>query len=167
LALPPASIETLRETRTDGPFLFPSKSRSGHIEHLKTGWRTVRRRATVLLWANSANPVVSGLVADLTRQLGRQPSIEEIEGAAKVAKIALPASLAAARAYDLRHTFASLGAPMGLPVIGRLLGHTQARTTQRYVHIGDTAAQEAAEHIGGMIGDAIANARRRKASMAG
>lgn len=35
--------------------------------------------------------------------------------------------------YDLRHTFAATGAGGGLslPLIGRLLGHTQARTTQR------------------------------------
>jgi len=35
-----------------------------------------------------------------------------------------------ARPYDLRHTFATVGAGGGLtlPLIGRLLGHTQART---------------------------------------
>jgi integrase len=38
----------------------------------------------------------------------------------------------AARVYDLRHTFASVGAGGGLslPIIGRLLGHTSPRTTQ-------------------------------------
>jgi integrase len=54
-----------------------------------------------------------------------------------------------ARAYDLRHTFASVGAGGGLslPIIGRLLGHTQPRTTQRYAHLGDDPLREAATKI--------------------
>jgi integrase len=54
-----------------------------------------------------------------------------------------------ARLYDLRHTFASVGAGGGLslPIIGRLLGHTQARTTQRYAHLGDDPLREAATKI--------------------
>jgi integrase len=58
-----------------------------------------------------------------------------------------------ARVYDLRHTFASVGAGGGLslPIIGRLLGHTQPRTTQRYAHLGDDPLREAAEKIGRVI----------------
>jgi integrase len=54
-----------------------------------------------------------------------------------------------ARAYDLRHTFASVGAGGGLslPIIGKLLGHTQSRTTQRYAHLADDPLREATEKI--------------------
>jgi integrase len=54
-----------------------------------------------------------------------------------------------ARAYDLRHSFASVGAGGGLslPIIGRLLGHTQPRTTQRYAHLADDPLREAATKI--------------------
>ena len=54
-----------------------------------------------------------------------------------------------ARVYDLRHTFASVGAGggLGLPIIGKLLGHTQSRTTQRYAHLADDPLREAAEKI--------------------
>jgi integrase len=54
-----------------------------------------------------------------------------------------------ARVYDLRHTFASVGAGGGLslPIIGRLLGHTQPRTTQRYAHLADDPLREAATKI--------------------
>jgi integrase len=54
-----------------------------------------------------------------------------------------------ARVYDLRHTFASVGAGggLGLPIIGKLLGHTQSRTTQRYAHLADDPVREAAEKI--------------------
>jgi integrase len=61
-----------------------------------------------------------------------------------------------ARVYDLRHTFASVGAGGGLslPIIGRLLGHTQARTTQRYAHLADDPLREATEKIGAVIAGA-------------
>src|SRR5204863_9039827 len=61
-----------------------------------------------------------------------------------------------ARLYDLRHTFASVGAGGGLslPIIGRLLGHTQARTTQRYAHLADDPLQEATDKISNIISNA-------------
>jgi integrase len=54
-----------------------------------------------------------------------------------------------AHVYSLRHTFASIGAGGGLslPIIGRLLGHTQPRTTQRYAHLADDPLRDAAEKI--------------------
>ena len=61
-----------------------------------------------------------------------------------------------ARIYDLRHTFASVGVGGGLQlqVIGKLLGHTQARTTQRYAHVADDPLREAAHKIGSVIAGA-------------
>jgi integrase len=58
-----------------------------------------------------------------------------------------------ARPYDLRHTFASVGAGRGLslPIIGKLLGHTYGRTTERYAHLADDPLREAAEKIGRVI----------------
>lgn len=62
----------------------------------------------------------------------------------------------APRVYDLRHSFASIGAGAGLslPIIGRLLGHTQSRTTQRYAHLADDALREAATRITGVVAGA-------------
>jgi len=59
----------------------------------------------------------------------------------------------APRVYDLRHSFASIGAGRGLslPIIGKLLGHTQSRTTQRYAHLADDPLREAAEKITNVI----------------
>jgi len=65
---------------------------------------------------------------------------------------------AGSRLYDLRHTYASLGASHGLslPLIGRLLGHTQSKTTQRYAaHLADDPMRAAAN----LIGDAISGKR--------
>lgn len=61
-----------------------------------------------------------------------------------------------ARIYDLRHTFASVGAGEGLslPIIGRRLGHTQTRTTQRYAHLADDPVREAVDKITTVISNA-------------
>jgi integrase len=58
-----------------------------------------------------------------------------------------------ARIYDLRHSYASIGAGGGLSllVIGKLLGHSQPRTTTRYAHLGDDPLKEAANKIGDAI----------------
>ena len=57
------------------------------------------------------------------------------------------------RLHDLRHTFASHAVMhrVPLPVVSRLLGHSQSRMTLRYAHVGDRAAEEAAERIGAHI----------------
>jgi integrase len=60
------------------------------------------------------------------------------------------------RAYDLRHSFASIGAGGGLslPIIGQLLGHVSPRTTARYAHFADDPLREAANKIGAVIAGA-------------
>jgi integrase len=47
------------------------------------------------------------------------------------------AELDGVRIHDLRHTAASVGVGHGLslPIIGRLLGHSQPQTTNRYAHV--------------------------------
>ncbi len=58
--------------------------------------------------------------------------------------------VADARMHDLRHTYASILASHGLslPIIGQLLGHTQAATTARYAHLMDDPLREATEKVG-------------------
>ncbi|MFM9162138.1 MAG: tyrosine-type recombinase/integrase, partial [Methylocystis sp.] len=57
------------------------------------------------------------------------------------------------RLHDLRHSFASFGAgvSLGLPIIGKLLGHNQAKTTQRYAHLDADPLKRAANQIGETI----------------
>lgn len=57
------------------------------------------------------------------------------------------------RLHDLRHTHASVGvnAGMGLPLVGKLLGHSQVATTQRYAHLGDDPVRNASEEIGNLL----------------
>jgi hypothetical protein len=57
--------------------------------------------------------------------------------------------------------FATLSFPvgasagMGLPIIGKLLGHTQAQTTTRYAHLASDPVKAAAAAIAGKIEDAM------------
>ncbi len=57
------------------------------------------------------------------------------------------------RPHDLRHTFASNVVMQGtpLPVVARLLGHSQTTMTLRYAHTGDRETEAAAERVGGVI----------------
>jgi site-specific recombinase XerD len=57
------------------------------------------------------------------------------------------------RVHDLRHTFASLrvSGGMSLPMIGKLLGHTQVQTTARYAHLFDDPLRVGLEQVGEML----------------
>jgi integrase len=67
------------------------------------------------------------------------------------------AGIEGVRLHDLRHTAASLAVGQGvsLPVIGRLLGHSQAQTTLRYAHVDNNPALAAANLIGSALGSRI------------
>jgi integrase len=99
-----------------------------------------------------------GLLSDLKQSAGEHAFV--IPGAVKnrpLVNLQKPwrtlraiADLNDVRIHDLRHTFASVGAGMGmsLHMLGRLLGHTQAATTARYAHLSQTPVQAAADAIG-------------------
>ena len=57
------------------------------------------------------------------------------------------------RTHDLRHAFASIMVNSGasLPIIGKILGHTQSDTTQRYAHLQENPARKAAEEAAAKI----------------
>ncbi|MGB5864410.1 MAG: site-specific integrase [Sulfitobacter sp.] len=63
------------------------------------------------------------------------------------------AKLEDVRLHDLRHTAASVavGEGVSLPIIGRLLGHSQPQTTARYAHVDRDPAVFAANAIGEVI----------------
>jgi integrase len=67
------------------------------------------------------------------------------------------ASLPDIRLHDLRHAFASVAASsgMGLPIIGKMLGHTQAATTHRYAHLASDPVKAAAATVAAKIADAM------------
>ncbi len=61
------------------------------------------------------------------------------------------------RLHDLRHSFASIAAESGasLPLIGKLLGHTQMQTTQRYAHLVADPVKELSETVGAVLATSL------------
>jgi hypothetical protein len=51
---------------------------------------------------------------------------------------------------------------MGLPIIGRLLGHRQPQTTARYAHLQADPLRRAADTIGATISAAMESGRTAK-----
>lgn len=61
------------------------------------------------------------------------------------------------RLHDLRHAFASVGVAGGasLPILGKLLGHKHAATTQRYAHLSEDPVSSAADRIAGAVAERL------------
>ncbi len=72
-------------------------------------------------------------------------------------RICRRAKLKDVRLHDLRHTAASVavGEGISLPIIGRLLGHSQPQTTARYAHVDSDPATFAANAIGNVMYSAM------------
>ena len=67
------------------------------------------------------------------------------------------AGLSGLRIHDCRHTWASQGLinGVGLPTVGRLLGHRRRRTTAIYAHLDDAALRDAAAQASLVIAGAM------------
>jgi integrase len=153
-----ALLEQLRERRTandKNPHIFPGQIAGAPIAQIWAAWYSARDRATMALWKSRKTEIAS-MLAELEAALKRIPTIDDCKALAEQRGIALPICLLDTRPYDLRHTFASVGAGGGLSlhIIGKLLGHTQARTTQRYAHLADDPLREATRTIGAVISGA-------------
>jgi integrase len=75
--------------------------------------------------------------------------------------VAKRAGLAGVRIHDLRHSFASVGVTsnLGLPVLGKLLGHRTVETTQKYAHIANDPLRRAADAIAETIAAGLGEKR--------
>lgn len=123
---------------------------SSHTKQKKTHPVTLNRSAADLLRRMSAERdsasrflFPSPHAPDRPREAMKRPWM----------RIRKRAGLDDVRIHDLRHTFASRAVSGGAPlyVVGQLLGHTQARTTERYAHLMDDAQRDAAERIGAQL----------------
>ena len=77
------------------------------------------------------------------------------------------AGLSDVRLHDLRHTFASVLVNEGKQLyrVQRLLGHANAKATQRYAHLAPEALADAAEAMGNVVRPLLeraSNARPKK-----
>src|SRR5271167_878440 len=64
-------------------------------------------------------------------------------------KVCEMAELTGVRIHDLRHSFAShlVSSGVSLPIVGKLLGHTQPQATARYAHLADNPLRDAANRF--------------------
>lgn len=78
------------------------------------------------------------------------------------------AGLGDVRIHDLRHSFASDALQLGedLPMIGKLLGHTQIQTTARYAHLKTDPIKLAADKVATAIAEALEQPPKKGANAA-
>ncbi|AMN45019.1 site-specific integrase [Rhodoplanes sp. Z2-YC6860] len=126
----------------------------------KTGRKTIILNAPALAVLNGMQRVSAYVVPGDDPEKPRHDLKRPWEAVTK------RAGLSGVRLHDLRHTYASFGAAggLGLPVIGRLLGHAQAATTARYAHLDNDPLRRASESIAGKIAAALDG--NRKAAVA-
>lgn len=121
----------------------------------KTGKKTIVLNAPALAiltgLPRSGEYVIAGAFPDKSRSDLKKPW----------KAVAKRATLTGVRIHDLRHTHASVGAGagLGLPIIGKLLGHTQSATTQRYAHLDNDPLKRASEHIGSHLAAAMGDVK--------
>lgn len=153
-----SEIRSRRKHPAEDDPIFPSPGGNGPQADLKKSWEAIRRRATVILYAGAPKSREMALVQQLRKTLRRDPTLAEVDAAARSAKISLPAGLRDLRMHDLRHSYASflVSEGMSLPTIGALLGHTQPQTTARYSHLFDDPLRRATERVGEIIAGADA-----------
>lgn len=127
----------------------------------KTGKKTIVLNAPALAILNelprSGEYVIAGASSDKSRSDLKKPW----------KAVAKRAGLTGVRIHDLRHTHASVGAGagLGLPIIGKLLGHTQSATTQRYAHLDNDPLKRASEHIGSRLAAAMGDVKTPRANV--
>jgi integrase len=118
----------------------------------KTGRRYIILNGAALAVINRLPPDGEFIIA------GDQPNRPRSDLNRPWQAVAERAGLLGVRLHDLRHTHASIGASggFGLPVLGKLLGHSQAATTARYAHLDADPLRRASNAIGDAIERALA-----------
>jgi integrase len=162
LHLPPPALAVLADLpRLEGnPYTIVGQRAGQHLVNLEKPWRAIRERATVRLWCYGEDSATAKLVESLAHELGREPTVRECRKAARAAKVKLSVGLTDVRLHDLRHAFASVAAAsgMGLPIIGKMLGHSQPATTARYAHLAPDPVKAAAAAVADKIAGAMKGA---------
>ena len=124
----------------------------------KTGAKTVHLNAPAL-----------ALLAAMEREegsawviAGGKPGTHLVNLQKPWGRIRAAAGIADVRLHDLRHSFASVavGLGEGLPMIGKLLGHTQTQTTARYAHLAADPVKAATERVGAALAGMLSGSSR-------
>lgn len=119
------------------------------LPNSKTGRKPIVLNAPALSVLNALKQHTVGTYVIAGASAGTAEEKPRSDLKAPWAAVARRAGLSGVRLHDLRHSFASVGAgsSLGLPIIGKLLGHRHADTTARYAHLADDPLKRASERI--------------------
>jgi integrase len=120
IRLASAALSVLALLPRTSPWVLPAGRGSGHYVGLPKHWRAVRARS---------NAIAVQRAQRAGRSLVGVPNFDDV------------------RLHDLRHSFASFAVQSGgsLFLVGKVLGHKQSRTTERYAHLSDEPLLATAE----------------------
>lgn len=119
------------------PYVFPAFRGDGHAVGLQRVWSKVRLRA-------------ASIAREEAEKAGLDPNTAP--------------NLTTVRIHDLRHTFASFAVADGasLFIVGKVLGHKQASTTEIYAHLQDDPQKAVANRTSAKIAAALKGGKKRK-----
>jgi integrase len=135
IRLAASALSVLEVLPRTGPWVLPAIKGSGHYVGLPKHWDAVKVRANAIAVQRQGQAGPSSLSI---------PKFDDV------------------RLHDLRHSFASFAVQSGgsLFLVGKVLGHKQSRTTERYAHLTDepllATAELAAQRIAHALGGPIA-----------
>jgi integrase len=115
-----AALSVLDALPRSSEWVLPAAKGPGHYVGLPKHWDAIRARANAIAASRAKQP---------GRSLNGVPRFDDV------------------RPHDLRHSFASFAVQSGgsLFLVGKVLGHKQARTTERYAHVSDEPLLATAE----------------------
>lgn len=132
-----------REDGTVSQFVFPSQGAKGHMVSPKKGWRRILDRALLydlVALTGERKGWMSAQIEAARREARKREGKALIEYRSAAEKIGIDmkrAGLPDLRLHDLRRTMGSWQAATGasLTVIGKSLGHRDAKSTQVYARL--------------------------------
>ena len=118
------------EPKRRSPYVLPAMKGEGHYIGLGHHWEKVRLRA-------------DAIARKRAEEAGEHP--DDVP------------TLADVRLHDLRHSFASFAIADGasLFMVGKVLGHKQARTTEIYAHLSDDPIKQVANRTADRLSQAM------------
>jgi integrase len=145
------------------PYILPGAKLGESLVNVSKPWLRVKAAATLARWREE--PEVAALIDRLTeartatkskhtaKDWTPTPTLAEIREAAATEALDLPPAIDDVRLHDLRRTVGSWLAQAGnsLHLIGRVLNHSNASTTQVYARFGEDSVRAALEQHGARI----------------
>ncbi|MDE0209170.1 MAG: site-specific integrase [Boseongicola sp.] len=130
------------------------------LEAAELRLRDTKTGARMVPLSNAAVGVLSALPREHDNPwviAGKKPGAHLTDIQKPWRRIRSRAELDDVRIHDLRHSFASRALALGesLPMIGKLLGHTQVQTTARYAHLANESVKASGSRVGDSIGTHI------------